>query len=88
MARFCLGRFWRTASPEQQQEYVELFHRVLVINITGKVGDYQGVSIKLGRAPPREGDIAVSTTVIRPGNDPPGWTGSSASTAAARRSST
>jgi phospholipid transport system substrate-binding protein len=70
VAQFCLGRFWRSASPQQQQEYVELFHRVLVLNITGKVGDYQGVSIKLGRSSPREGDIAVTTTVIRPGNEP------------------
>jgi phospholipid transport system substrate-binding protein len=70
VAQFCLGRFWRSASPQQQQEYVELFHRVLVLNITGKVGDYQGVSIKMGRSAAREGDIAVTTTVMRPGNEP------------------
>src|SRR5690242_18659263 len=28
-ARFCLGRFWRQATPMQQQEYVQLFHGVL-----------------------------------------------------------
>jgi phospholipid transport system substrate-binding protein len=70
VARFCLGRFWRTATPEQQKEYTELFHRVLVQNITGKVGEYKGVSIVMGRAVPREGDIAVTTTVNRPGNEP------------------
>ena len=62
VARFCLGRFWRTASPEQQREYLELFHRVLMINITGKVGEYQGVSFAMGHALPREGAVAVSTT--------------------------
>jgi phospholipid transport system substrate-binding protein len=70
VARFCLGRFWRTASPAQQSEYVELFHRVLVQNITGKVGEYQGVTIAMGRSAPREGDVAVTTTVTRPGNQP------------------
>jgi phospholipid transport system substrate-binding protein len=70
VARFCLGRFWRTATPDQQREYVELFHRVLVLNITGKVGEYQGVTIAMGRSAPREGDISVSTTVTRPGNQP------------------
>src|SRR3954469_14837021 len=25
VARFCLGRFWRTATPEQQREYLALF---------------------------------------------------------------
>jgi len=70
VARFCLGRFWRTATPAQQKEYVDLFHRVLVLNITGKVGEYQGVTIAMGRSVPREGDVAVSTMVTRPGNQP------------------
>jgi phospholipid transport system substrate-binding protein len=70
VARFCLGRFWRLASPEQQKEYMELFHRVLMINITGKVGEYQGVTIIVGRAQPREGAVVVSSTVNRPGNPP------------------
>ncbi len=70
VARFCLGRFWRMATPDQQKEYTDLFHRVLVQNITGKVGEYKGVSIVMGRAVPREGDIAVTTTVNRPGNEP------------------
>src|SRR5690242_7975962 len=29
-ARFCLGRFWRKASPVQQGEYVNLFHKILM----------------------------------------------------------
>jgi phospholipid transport system substrate-binding protein len=70
VARFCLGRFWRTASPEQQNQYLQLFHRVLMINITGKVGEYQGVSFAMGRAQAREGAMLVSTTVNRPGNPP------------------
>jgi phospholipid transport system substrate-binding protein len=70
VARFCLGRFWRTATPEQQRDYLDLFHRVLMFNITSKVSDYQGVSFTMGRSAVREGDIAVSTTVVRPGNAP------------------
>lgn len=71
IARFCLGRFWRSASPAQQNEYLDLFHRVLMINITSKVGDYQGVSFAMGRASAREGgEIVVATTVIRPGTTP------------------
>jgi phospholipid transport system substrate-binding protein len=70
VARFCLGRFWRTASPQQQAEYLALFRRVLVRNVTDKVGEYQGVSFQLGRAQKRENDFAVSTIVSRPGNAP------------------
>jgi phospholipid transport system substrate-binding protein len=70
VARFCLGRFWRTASAEQQKAYLDLFHRVLMFNITGKIGEYQGVSIVIGRAQPREGAIVVASVVNRPGNPP------------------
>jgi phospholipid transport system substrate-binding protein len=70
IGRFCLGRFWRTASPDEQKQYIELFHRVLVQNITGKVGEFQGVSIAILRATQREDGIAVSTTVTRPNEGP------------------
>lgn len=71
VARFCLGRFWRTATPQQRGEYTQLFRRVLIRNISDKVGEYQGVTYTLGRAVKREGDdIAVSSVVNRPGNAP------------------
>jgi phospholipid transport system substrate-binding protein len=70
VARFSLGRFWRTATPEQQAQYVDLFHRVLMLNVTSKVADYKGVSFTMGRATPRDGDVAVTTTVNRPGLGP------------------
>ncbi len=70
IGRFCLGRFWRIATPQQQKEYLELFHRVLVLNITSKVGDYEGVTLTVQRAAAREDGIAVTTTVTRPNNAP------------------
>jgi phospholipid transport system substrate-binding protein len=70
VARFCLGRFWRVASPQQQQEYVQLFHSVLMNSITGKLGEYQGVKVQVGDARPGQGGILVSSTVFRPGNAP------------------
>ncbi len=70
IGRFCLGRFWRQATPQQQKDYIDLFHRVLVQNITGKVGEYEGVSLVVNRAAPREDGIAVTTTVTRPNSAP------------------
>lgn len=70
VARFCLGRFWRNASPQQQTEYTQLFRRTLVKNISEKVGEYQGVTYTLGKATKRENDIAVASVVNRPGNAP------------------
>ena len=70
VARFCLGRFWRGATAQQRADYTQLFHRVLIKNISEKVGEYQGVTYTLGRALKREDAIAVPSVVNRPGNAP------------------
>jgi phospholipid transport system substrate-binding protein len=70
IGRFCLGRFWRTATPEQQKQYLALFHEVLVTNITAKLGEYQGVTFNMGRSKPQDEEAVVSTTVVRPNNAP------------------
>ncbi len=70
VARFCLGRFWRNASAEQQQRYTELFHQVLVNNITSKLGEYRGVRFVMGRTQQRDDNAVVSTVVERPNNPP------------------
>jgi phospholipid transport system substrate-binding protein len=70
VARFCLGRFWRQASPEQQRRYMALFHQVLVANITSKLGDYKGVTFTLGRIEPDGENAKVDSVVVRPNNPP------------------
>jgi phospholipid transport system substrate-binding protein len=70
VAKFCLGRFWRQASADQQQRYVKTFHQVLVGNITAKLGEYQGVRFTVNRAVPNGDQVQVDTTVLRP-NQPP-----------------
>lgn len=70
IARFCLGRFWRTASSDQQRRYVAAFHQVLVTNISSKLGDYQGVKLTVqhGR---QQDDTAIVTTLVERPNNPP-----------------
>jgi phospholipid transport system substrate-binding protein len=70
IARFCLGRYWKQATPEQQKQYLALFHEVLVTNITAKLGEYRGVTFTMGRSRPQDEEAVVSTTVIRPNNPP------------------
>ncbi len=70
VARFCLGRFWQRATPAQQQQYTQLFHRVLATNITAHLGEYRGVNFTMGRTQQAEGHIAVATTVTRPNAGP------------------
>ncbi len=70
VARFCLGRFWRLATPQQQREYETLFRRVLILSITSKIGDYQGVRFTIGRTTPRQDEQVVATTIAGPKKPP------------------
>jgi phospholipid transport system substrate-binding protein len=66
IARFCLGRFWRTATPAQQGEFSQLFHEVLMNNIFGKIGEFRGVTFAPTTTTQREQDTLVGTTIKRP----------------------
>ena len=67
--RFILGRWWRVASPAEQQEYLRLFEETLLRNLAGRFGEFQGVRFSLGRSQQRsEDDVLVTTVVERPGS--------------------
>jgi len=70
VGRFALGRFWRIATPDQQKQYMALFHDVLLNSITAKVGEYRGVSFTMGEAQQRDDGVHVMTVVVRPNNPP------------------
>ena len=66
IARFCLGRFWTTATPSQQQAYVALFHQVLLNNISGHLGEYRGVTYSMTGSHAQGDDTLVGTLINRP----------------------
>ena len=70
IAQFCLGLYWRRANPQQQQEFVRLFHTVLMNNIGGKLGQFQGVTFRPTTTTQREGDSVVGTVIQRPNQQP------------------
>ena len=53
-----------------QLHYTQLFHQVLVNNITAKLGEYRGVRYTIGRVQQRDENAVVSTVVERPNNPP------------------
>jgi phospholipid transport system substrate-binding protein len=72
IARFCLGRFRREASPSQQREYLQLFHSALLKEVVVRLGDYEqeDVHIIVGH-PNLNGDVLdVPSTVERSGQPP------------------
>jgi len=70
IARFSLGRFWRTASADQQKRYLAAFHDVLVTNISSRLGEYKGVKLSVQRGRQQDDQAVVTTIVERPNNPP------------------
>jgi len=70
IAQFCLGRFWRIASPDQQQRYMAAFHDVLVNNISAKLGEYRGVKLTVQKGRQQDDQAIVTSIVERPNNPP------------------
>src|SRR5580704_2659951 len=70
IAQFCLGRFWRTASADQQKRFIAAFHEVLVTNISSKLGEYTGVKLAVQRGRQQDDQAIVTTQVERPNNPP------------------
>ena len=66
IARFCLGRFWITATPAQQAQYTTIFNQVLLNNIRGHLGDYRGVTFALQGETPQGANTLVGTAINRP----------------------
>ncbi len=72
VARLVLGRHWRSASPQEQQEYVELFRQILMNTMAERIGDYNGQTFEVvGSTPLNERDTAVQTRIIRTSGAPP-----------------
>src|SRR2546423_7595076 len=45
IARFVLGRHWKTATPEQHQEYVKLFEAYIALVYSAQLAAYNGETI-------------------------------------------
>lgn len=71
VGRFVLGRWWRQATPAEQQEYLRLFEEMLVRNLAARFGELQGVRFTIGRSQQRSEDDALVTTLIERPNAPP-----------------
>lgn len=72
VARFCLGRFWNQATAKQQEDYVRVFHAVLMNAVLVRVGDYERNEVRVGVERPemRDSSIQVPTIVERTGTPP------------------
>lgn len=65
IGRFVLGRYWNSTSPQQRQEYMQLFERMIVETYSRRFQNYQGETlvVKATRAVGSQGDTLVATEV-------------------------
>ena len=70
IARFCLGVAARTANPQQLADFQQVFHQVLLNNITMRIGKFRGVTFSMTQTQLRGDETFVGTVIKRPNEDP------------------
>lgn len=76
IGRFALGSAWRSASPEQQHEYQQLFATWVLDSYSRRLGAYKGETFNiLGSQSIADTDALVDTEIRRPDGAPlkAGW---------------
>lgn len=71
IARFVLGRYWRGASEEEQQEFLKLFGEYIVFVYGTRLADFNGNTFKLRGSRTDEVATIVSTDVFSPDANAP-----------------
>ncbi|HXC90349.1 MAG TPA: ABC transporter substrate-binding protein [Stellaceae bacterium] len=71
IARFVLGRYWRLATPDQQQEFIRLFTNYIAFVYSNELAEYSGETLRVTgtRAAP-DGQL-VSSEIMRTNGQPP-----------------
>lgn len=70
IARFALGRYWRSATPAQQKEYVTLFNDMIVVIYSRRFADYKGQDIKITASRPEGKKDVLVSSMIQQNNGP------------------
>ena len=71
IARFVLGRYWKTATPEQQEEFVKLFEDYIALVYSSQLAAYSGETLKVTGSRPEPEGAVVASEIIRPTGTPP-----------------
>jgi phospholipid transport system substrate-binding protein len=71
IARFVLGRYWRIATPAQQQEFVRLFADYTALAYSNRLAAYSGETLRVTGSQPEPDGPIVTSEIIRPNGAPP-----------------
>ena len=70
IGQFVLGRYWRTASPQEQQEFLQLFQEYVVQAYSARLGEYGGAPFRVTGSRPAGDEVVVTSEIARPGAPP------------------
>ena len=65
IGRFVLGRYWNTASAQEQKEFLGLFQEYIVRAYSVRLGEYGGEPFRVTGARPNGEETIVSSEIIR-----------------------
>jgi phospholipid transport system substrate-binding protein len=71
IARFVLGRYWKSATSEQQEEFVKLFEDYIAIIYSSQLAAYSGETLKVTGSRSEPDGAVVASEIIRPTGAPP-----------------
>src|SRR5215469_10708204 len=71
IARFVLGRYWRSASEQEKQEFLKLFEDYVVFVYGTRLSNFNGERFKVRGSRTDESGTIVSTDIVSPNGDAP-----------------
>jgi len=66
IGQFVLGRYWRVATPAEQQEFMRLFQEYIVQSYASRLGEYGGEPFRVLGSRPAGDETVVTSQIDRP----------------------
>jgi phospholipid transport system substrate-binding protein len=70
IGQFVLGRYWRTATPQEQQEFLGLFQEYIVRAYSARLGEYGGEPFRVTGTRPAGEETIVTSEILRQNGAP------------------
>jgi phospholipid transport system substrate-binding protein len=70
IGQFVLGRYWRVATPQEQQDFLGLFQEYLVRAYSARLGTYGGEPFRVTGVRPNGEETVVNSEIVRPNSSP------------------
>lgn len=70
IGQFVLGRYWRAATPQEQQEFLGLFQEYIVRAYSARLSEYAGEPFRVLGARPNGDETIVSSEIVRSNGSP------------------